>query len=177
VDWIKGTIAVKRQIQDIPGKGPVLGPPKTHSGIRTILLGETTLTELKSQKQRVESEKANAGESWQENDLIFPSILGTPFGTMSLHKDFKKMLKAANFPNIRFHDLRHTAASLMLNHGISALVVSKILGHSNPSVTLSTYAHSTLDMQSTAVSIMDEIVTPIPVSLPASEVVLPISKK
>ena len=140
-------------------------------------MGETTLNELKSQSQRIEFEKAKAGENWQENDLIFPSKFGTPFGTMGLQKDFKKMLKAANLPNIRFHDLRHTAASLMLNHGISALVVSKILGHSNPSVTISIYAHSTLDMQSKAASIMDEIVTPIPVSLPAVEVVLPISEK
>jgi len=53
----------------------------------------------------------------------------------------------------------------MLNHGVPALVVSKILGHSNPSVTLSIYAHSTLDMQSQAASIMDEIVTPIPVRI------------
>jgi len=177
VDWIKGSIAVKRQIQDIPGKGPVLGAPKTRSGTRTILLGETTLNELKSQNQRIESEKAMAGESWQENALIFPSKLGTPFGVMSLQKDFKKMLKAANLPNIRFHDLRHTAASLMLNHGISALVVSKILGHSNPGVTLSVYAHSTLDMQSKAVSIMDEIVTPINVSVPTGKVVLPITER
>ena len=63
------------------------------------------------------------------------------------------------------HDLRHTAASLMLNHGVSALVVSKILGRLNPSVTLTIYAHSTLDMQSKAASIMDEIVTPIPVNI------------
>ena len=140
-------------------------------------MGETTLNELKSQSQRIEFEKAKAGENWQENDLIFPSKFGTPFGTMGLQKDFKKMLKAANLPNIRFHDLRHTAASLMLNHDISALVVSKILGHSNPSVTISIYAHSTLDMQSKAASIMDEIVTPIPVSLSAVEVVHPISEK
>ena len=53
----------------------------------------------------------------------------------------------------------------MLNHGVPALVVSKILGHSNPSITLSIYAHSTVDMQSIAVGIMDVIVTPIPVSI------------
>jgi integrase len=75
------------------------------------------------------------------------------------------VLETANLPKIRFHDLRHTAASLMLNRSVPALVVSKILGHANPSVTLSIYAHATLDMQSQAVSIMDEIVTPISVQL------------
>lgn len=106
----------------------------------------------------------SAGASWQENDLIFPSIIGKPFGVMSLSKDFATTVKAANLPKIRFHDLRHTAASLLLNYGVSALVVSKILGHSNPSITLSVYAHSTIDLQGTAANIMDEIVTPIPVN-------------
>jgi integrase len=163
VDWIKGTISVNRQYQDIPGKGTVLGEPKTRSGIRVILLGETTLNVLKEQKKRIEEESRTC-DRWQNKDLIFPSGVGTPFEQSYVHKDFTKILKAANLQRIRFHDLRHTAASLMLNHGVPALVVSKILGHSNPSVTLNIYAHSTLDMQSGAAAIMDEIVTPIPVS-------------
>ena len=72
-----------------------------------------------------------------------------------------------------FHDPRHTAASLMLNNGISLLVVSKILGHSNPSAPLSIYAHSTFDMQSTVASIMDGIVTPIPVYVPQLHPIAP----
>lgn len=166
VEWIKGTISVNRQIQDIPGKGSLSGAPKTHAGTRTILLGEKSLNELKEQKQRVEEEKSKVGDSWQDDDLIFPSSIGTPFSKTDLQRDFVKVLSAANLPRIRFHDLRHTAASLMLNHGVPALVVSKILGHSNPSVTLTIYAHSTLDMQSIAAGIMDAIVTPIPVSIP-----------
>ena len=166
VDWIKGTIKVSRQIQDIPGKGSLSGAPKSFAGTRTILLGEKALAELREQKERVEEDKFKAGKGWKDNDLIFPSIVGTPFVSMSLQHDFKRILQLANLPNIRFHDLRHTAASLMLNHGVPALVVSKILGHSNPSITLSIYAHSTVDMQSMAAGIMDAIVTPIPVIIP-----------
>ncbi len=176
VDWIRGSIKVNRQIQDVPGIGSVSGEPKTNSGIRTILLGETTLTELREQKQRVEVDKTKAGASWQENGLIFPSSIGTPFGQSNVQKDFIKVLNAANLQRIRFHDLRHTAASLMLNHGVPALVVSKILGHSNPSVTLNIYAHSTLDMQSKAASIMDEIVTPIAVDMSRLHPVAPDQK-
>jgi integrase len=164
IDWIKGTIKVNRQIQDIRGKGSVSGAPKTSAGTRIILLGETTLIQLREQKNRINEESKNC-DKWREQDLIFPSSVGTPFEQSHVHKDFAKVLAAANLPKIRFHDLRHTAASLMLNHGVSALVVSKILGHSNPSVTLSIYAHSTLDMQSVAASIMDEIVTPIAVDI------------
>ncbi len=163
VDWIKGTITVNRQIQDMPGVGSVSGAPKTFAGTRTILLGETSLRELRAHKRRIEAE-SKACTGWQDKDLVFPSSIGTPFSTTNLQKDFIKLLSAASLPRIRFHDLRHTAASLMLKHGVQVLVVSKILGHSNPSVTLNTYAHSTLDMQSEAASIMDEIVTPIPVS-------------
>lgn len=176
VDWIRGTISIRRQIQDIPGQGALTGSPKTDSGIRTIMLGETTLNELKSQRQRNEIERAMAGNSWQENNLIFPSSIGTPFSKTDLQRDFWKVLSMANLPRIRFHDLRHTAASLMLIHGIPPLVVSKILGHSNPSVTLTIYAHSTLDMQADAVRIMDEIVTPIPVDVSALHPVAPAAK-
>ena len=66
---------------------------------------------------------------------------------------------------IRFHDLRHTAASLMLNHGVPALVVSKILGHSKPSTTLDIYGHVIPVMQDSVASLMDDLLTPIPVNM------------
>ena len=166
IDWIKGTIKISRQIQDVTGKGSLSGAPKSFAGTRTILLGEKSLTELREQQQRVTMDIRKAGNNWKDHDLIFPTLVGTPFVSMSLQHDFKRILQSANLPNIRFHDLRHTAASLMLNHGVPALVVSKILGHSNPSITLSIYAHSTIDMQSMAAGIMDAIVTPIRVSIP-----------
>jgi integrase len=144
--------------------GSVAGEPKTHSGTRAILLGESTLNEMRSQKNRIETE-AKSFPIWQEKDLIFPSSVGTPFATTDVHRDFWKLLKVAGLRKIRFHDLRRTAASLMLNHGVPALVVSKILGHANASITLTIYAHSALDMQTQAAGIMDEIVTPIAVSL------------
>jgi integrase len=165
VDWQRGTITVKRQIQDVPGVGSVAGAPKTHSGTRAILLGESTLNELRGQKSRIDAE-AKGCAIWQENDLIFPSSVGTPFAKTDLQRDFWKLLEVAGLRRIRFHDLRHTAASLMLNHGVPALVVSKILGHANASITLTIYAHSALDMQTGAAGIMDEIVTPIAVSIP-----------
>lgn len=75
---------------------------------------------------------------------------------------------------IRFHDLRHTAASLMLNHGIPVLVVSKVLGHSKPSTTLDYYGHLIPIMQDDVARLMDELVTPVPVNM--GESVIKISK-
>lgn len=175
VDWIRGTIKVSRQIQDIPGLGSVAGEPKTYAGTRIILLGESILNELREHKRRIEQE-SKLSIVWRDNDLILPSTVGTPFAHKDVHQDFTETLHSANLRRIRFHDLRHTAASLMLNHGVPALVVSKILGHSNPSVTLNVYAHSTLDMQSQAASIMDEIVTPIAVDISELHPIAPADK-
>jgi integrase len=83
-----------------------------------------------------------------------------------VHTDFAQVLRSVNVRRIRFHDLRHTAASLMLDHGVPALVVSKMMGDANPSVTPNIYAHSTLDMQTWAADVMDEIVTLLVISIP-----------
>ena len=67
-------------------------------------------------------------------------------------------------PEIRFHDLRHTAASLMLNHGVPVIFVSRRLGHSRPSITLDVYGHLISSMQDEVAGLMDDIVTPLVVA-------------
>jgi integrase len=74
---------------------------------------------------------------------------------------FNRVLEDAGLPKIRFHDLRHTAASLLLNHGVPVIVVSKMLGHSKPSITLDIHGHLYEERQSEVAKIMDELVTPI----------------
>jgi integrase len=71
------------------------------------------------------------------------------------------LLENAGLPRIRFHDLRHTAASIMLNHGVPVIVVSRRLGHAKPSITLDIYGHLMANAQQEAAQLMDEIVTPI----------------
>src|SRR5512143_154610 len=122
------------------------GEPKTHSGTCSILLGETTLNELRRQRVRVD-EEALRRAGWQENDLIFPSSKGTPFSKYDVQRDFLRFRRSANLCRIRCHDLRNTAAGLRLNHGVPPLMVSKILGPANSSVTLTIYAHSNLELQ------------------------------
>ena len=91
----------------------------------------------------------------------FPSFVGTSQHPSNLRIDFNRTLEAAGLPKIRFHDLRHTAASLMQNHGVPVIVVSKILGHAKPSTTMDIYGHLIHEMQEEAARIMDELVTPI----------------
>ncbi|MBU0511343.1 MAG: site-specific integrase, partial [Chloroflexi bacterium] len=165
LDWKRGTIRVQRQVQRIQGQGMVFRPPKTKAGRRTIQLGEQTLNTLRDHLIKQQLEKDVAGERWKDHNLIFPSTIGTPMGANNLWRDFKKQLAKADLRIIRFHDLRHTAASLMLNHGVPVLVVSKILGHSKTSTTLDIYGHLIPIMQEEAARIMDEIITPIPVDM------------
>ena len=94
-------------------------------------------------------------------ELIFSEDGEKPIQASKIQIAFKRLLEAAGLPRIRFHDMRHTAATQMLANGVDLLTVSKRLGHSKPSITLDIYAHSVPGLQEKAATIMDEITTPI----------------
>lgn len=77
----------------------------------------------------------------QWTSTVFPTRIGTPILNSNLRRGFRKVLRVSGLPKIRFHDLRHTAASLMLNYGVPVLIVSQRLGHSKPSITMDVYGH------------------------------------
>ena len=128
------------------------------------MLGEETIKQLRRQLELLGQERREAGEGWQENDLIFPSTIGTPWDHRNMFKYYKIYLKRAGLPDLRFHDLRHTAATLMLQAGVHPKVVQERLGHSDISLTLNTYSHVLPSMQEEAADKMDELLTPIEVS-------------
>ena len=106
-----------------------------------------------------QTERQFAGSKWKENDLIFPTSIGTPMEASNLVKHFKDCLKLAYLPDIRFHDLRHTAASLMLLKGVHPKVVQERLGHSDIGITLNLYSHVLPGMQEDASEKLDEIMS------------------
>ena len=106
-----------------------------------------------------------AGERWQDHDLVFPSTIGTPMDRDRLRRRYKRLLKMAGLPVIRFHDLRHTAATLMLNNNIPVIVVSRRLGHAQPSITLDVYGHLMPTKQREVASLMDQLLTPIQIQI------------
>jgi integrase len=164
--WGSGRLYVQRQLQDVRGMGSFFQEPKTSSGRRTLQLGEGTIQALREHSEFQHIQKEIAGKRWQDNDLIFPSKIGTPLNPSNLRLDFNRVLERAGVPRVRFHDLRHTSASLMLNNGIPVIVVSKILGHSKPSITLDIYGHLYNEMQGDVARLMDELVSPIKFTLP-----------
>ena len=123
---------------------------------RVISVGSITLERLQEHRQRQKLEKAVTNLRWQEIDLIFPTTIGDPH---NLLKCFKDLLAKAGLPNMRFHDLRHTAATLMLQENIHPKVVQERLGHSDISLTLNTYSHVLPGMQEEAATKLDELVT------------------
>ena len=115
--------------------------PKTTSSIRTLNITNELVGFLQYHRDLQQAAKIQAGRDWQENDLVFPSVVGTFVDVRNLSRDFKMTLKTAGLPDIRFHDLRHTAASIMLMNGFPVIDVAQILGHASPTITLKTYGH------------------------------------
>ena len=174
--WGSGELHVQRQVQRIDGKGNIFVEPKTKAGRRTIRLGENTLQILREHREKQEAWKVEIKGLWKENGLIFPSSRGTPGDSSNLRKDYNETLARAGVPKIRFHDLRHTAASLLLNNNVSPIVVSNMLGHSKPSITLDIYGHLISSMQSQAANVMDQLVTPIRIEVKNKELVEKVPK-
>jgi len=159
LDWQTRRLQIQRQVQRRKGKGLVFCDPKSASGRRVISLGEKTIEILRGHREKQLMEQIVAGDKWKENDLIFPSPIGTPQDCANVLKAYKKCLEKAGLPNLRFHDLRHTAATLMLQQEINPKVVQERLGHSDISLTLNTYSHVLPSMQEKAAEKMDELFT------------------
>jgi integrase len=164
LDWVRQTLKIERQLNRPDGEGVKFLAPKTRFGRRTIALGRKTIEILHKHYERQQAERQTAGNAWQENGLIFTTGKGTPIHHCNLVRDFKKLLKDAGLPDIRFHDLRHTNTSLQLNQGIPVITVSRRLGHAKASITLDIYGHLIASLQEDVADMIDELVTPIPVS-------------
>ena len=161
----KGILHVQRQLQQLPGMRFSLVPTKTKAGRRDIKLGQETLRRLSVHKLRQESAKAAAGNQWQENDLIFSSSNGTFLDRTKVIRELKKVLKNAGLPSIRFHDLRHTSISILLEMGLPVNTVQQRSGHSKPSVTTDIYGHAMARSQDEAAQKIEAVITPIAVDL------------
>ena len=120
-----------------------------------------TGSRLQAHAEIQQQERRLAGESWQENDLVFPTEIGKPMDPHYLFNHYKRLLKQAGLPDIRFHDLRHTFATLMLGWGIHPKVVQERLGHAHISHTLGTYSHVLPSIQVETAEKMDELILPL----------------
>ncbi len=147
IDLERGDLRVRRQIARINGE-VVEAPLKTKNAYRTLPLAEDTVSILLEQKKKV------AGNPW-----VFPSSTGGPISPDSVLHMLHRVLKRAGLPRIRFHDLRHTFATLALQNGVDVKTVSGMLGHFSAGFTLDTYAHVTTASQRQAAKTMGSVLS------------------
>ena len=152
VDFAGGTLQVRRTLQ----KGQLL-PPKTPKSRRRIKLTRRALDALRGHRERQEAARAACARGRAEMRLVFPNRVGNPTCGDNLYsRHFRPLLKRAGLPPIRFHDLRHSCATLLLTKGVHPKVVSEMLGHATISITLDTYSHVMPGLGDAAASAMDD---------------------
>jgi integrase len=115
------------------------------------------VTALKAHRTRQREDRLAAGGAWEDSGLVFTSPIGTPVDPRNVTREFRVLLKAAKVPIVRFHDLRHTAATLLLAQGVDPRTIMETLGHSQISLTLNTYSHVLPALQEAAAAKMDAI--------------------
>jgi integrase len=165
IDFEAGTIRIHRQLQRARKQGKPDGPrefllqtTKTKAGERTLKLDEDILAVLCQHRANQQEERALRGEAWRDpwGNLVFTTETGAPIHISCLLDHFRAVLIIAGLPSIRFHDLRHTAATLMLDSGVPLVTVSKILGHSSPAITATIYAHALDESKSQAIATLSQ---------------------
>ena len=155
VDLKRGTLRVGRALVREGGRH-VLGETKTRRGRRQINLTPRTVNALKTHRKNQLEEKIRRTGLYQDHGLVFASGVGTPLNPENLVKrSFKPLLKKAGLPEIRFHDLRHTCATLLLGRGVHQKFVQELLGHATIAMTLDTYSHYLPSMGGQVVGAME----------------------
>ena len=145
IDWKNGIIKVRRQIARVDGQ-IVEAPLKTKNSYRTVTISPQAIEVLKQQKAKT------------HDQYVFPSPNGGPISPDSVNNMLKRVL-AAGIPKVRFHDLRHTFATIALQNGVDIKTVSGMLGHFSAGFTLDTYAHVTTAAQKEAAQTMGNVLS------------------
>jgi integrase len=134
------------------------GEPKTKRSRRRVALSPAIVAALRTHRTKLAEERLQAGAAWQDYGLVFPTLLGTPQSPSNIRtRSLNRILTRAHLPLIRFHDLRHTAATLALSANVDPKIVSEMLGHSSVAFTLDTYSHVLPTMQTDAAAVMEQL--------------------
>ena len=152
-----GVLQVRRNVAYMDGVGYVEREPKTKAGRRKIRLAGVVLEALKEHEERQQQARMKAGEKWQDRGLIFSNIYGGFFDADHMGAMFKKLLKKAGLPDVRFHDLRHSVATVLLAAKMDLKAVSELLGHSSVAITADIYQSVLSEQQQEIVNKMNDL--------------------
>ena len=154
VDLSEGSMRIQRTLQRVDGAYRFFDP-KTPRSRRTIPIPPPVVRALRDHRARQLSERLKVGSAWQGETwggLIFTNEIGEPLASFHVTGRFRSLLKAAGLPDMRYHDLRHGAATLMAAQGVPARVAMEVLGHSQISTTMEIYSHVADESQRDAVN-------------------------
>jgi integrase len=157
LDLDGGTMRITRTAQTIPGQGTVFSAPKTRRSVRPIALSPDTVNVIKEHRRMQLQQRIALGPAYVDEELVFASATGNPLGRSNVRTSFLRLTRKAGIDGVRFHDLRHTAATLMLAAGVHPKIVSERLGHATISITLDTYSHVLPGMQREAANLLDVV--------------------
>jgi integrase len=157
VDLERGAVQVRVTLRRTT-EGFTTTETKTARSRRQLILTPLAVNALRRHHIHQLEERAAAGEAWEDHDLVFPNTIGRPMEASNfLYRECLPLIKKAGVPRIRFHDLRHTAATLLLLQKVNPKVVSEMLGHSSVAITLDLYSHVLPDMQYEAMKAMSRL--------------------
>ena len=157
VDLDLGYIRVNKQLQRIDGRFQLV-EPKTPRSRRALALPSSIAAGLLRHRQRQAAERRNTTSQWETSDLVFTTEQGRPIDGTVVSHDFHRKLTKAGLPQRRFHDLRHSCATLLLVQGVSPRVVMDVLGHSQIALTMNTYSHVLPELRRQAADRMEELI-------------------
>lgn len=158
VDIERRRVRVVATLTGIVDGEPVLGEPKTDKSKRTIHLSARAAEALRSHRTRQVEQRLAAGAVWRDRGFVFSTGTGHPLDGNNVRvRSFAPLLARAGLPAMRFHDLRHTAATLLMAEGVPIKAASEMLGHSDITTTLRVYSHVLEPMHQQAADAMDRL--------------------
>jgi integrase len=146
---VGASLQVKWSLRHAHGRA-IWTETKTRTSRRRIRLAVEIVSELQQHRKRQLEEHMLVGAAWQDNDLVFSTAIGTALMGRNVLRSLHRLLEVVELPRIRFHDLRHTCATLALLGNVNVKVVMEMLGHANSRTTIDLYSHVLPDMQQDA---------------------------
>jgi integrase len=160
LDLDGGTATIHRSLQRTRSQGLTVLRTKTLASERRIALPTECINSLKIHQERRREERQAVGTGWTDNGLVFTTPKGRPLDPTNLTRRFHRLLHKARLRMIRFHDLRHSTATLLLEQGVDLVVIKELLGHAHIGVTAGVYAHVRLRLQRQAIDTLGNALNP-----------------
>jgi integrase len=158
IDWPGQRLHIKRALVDVRGGGVAEQEPKTRSSRRGVPLTGLALDALKRRRIRQTEQRLQRGPLWADTEYVFTNTFGRPLRRAHLlDQQYYPLLERAGLPKIRFHNLRHSTATILLSMGVHPKVVQELLGHSSIKMTMDLYSHVTPTMSREAVTQLETL--------------------